>query len=176
MEKLGIKIKQLTGSFLEKNFRESYGLFFVRYGRINGLALSTLRKNLKLANARMFVTKNTVAQRLFNGLGKKDLNRFIEGPIAFVFFRDDPVAISKIIVDFAKEHENLIVEGGILYDSLLDRNSVSNLARLPSKEILLAQVVGGIKSPLSNLVFTLSGIIRKFAVALQQIKKNKERS
>jgi large subunit ribosomal protein L10 len=176
MEKLGSKIKQLTKKSIEKNLEESQGVFFIRYSGINGLDMNILRKGLKEAKGKLFVAKNSIARKLFEELGKNEAQKFVEGPIGFIYIKEDPVSISKILVDFIKDHEKLVIEGGLLQDKILDKNAIVKLSKLPSREVLIAQVVGGFKSPINNLVFVLSGILKKPVFAIQQIKKSKERS
>jgi large subunit ribosomal protein L10 len=176
MEKLGSRIRQITKKNISNNLEGAEGLFFVRYSGINGLGLNTLRKNLREAKGKLFVSKNSIARKLFDELGKTEAKKFIEGPIALIYIKEDPVRISKVLADFIKTNEKLIIEGGFLKDVLLDKESIIKLSKLPSREVLIAQVIGGFKSPINSLVFALSGILKKSVIVIQQIKKSKERS
>jgi len=176
MEKLGSRIKQITKKSISNNLEGAEGLFFIRYSGINGLGMNTLRKNLREVKGKLFVPKNSIARKLFDELGKTDAKKFIEGPIALIYIKEDPVKISKVLTDFIKTNEKLIIEGGLLQDKILDKDSIVRLSKLPSREVLIAQVIGGFKSPISSLVFALSGILKKSVIVIQQIQKNKERS
>ncbi len=176
MKKVGLLIKDLFTSRIEKDIKDSNAFFFLQYSGINGLSMNNLRKNLKQIDARLFITKNTVAKRLLEKMDKKDLIKFVDGPTAFVFAKEDIVSVSKVLVDFANENENLKLQGGFFQEKPIEKTTIVDIAKLPAKDVLIAQVVFGIKAPINNLVFVLSGIMKKFLVALEQIKKNKERS
>ncbi|MDP8260189.1 MAG: 50S ribosomal protein L10 [Candidatus Gygaella obscura] len=176
MKKVGLLIKDLFSSRIEKDIKKASAFFFLQYSGINGLAMNNLRKNLKKSNARLFITKNIVVKRLLEKMDKNDLIKFIDGPTAFVFANEDIVSVSKVLVDFSKENMNLKLQGGFFQEKELDKSTITDIARLPSKDVLIAQAVFGIKAPLNNLVFVLSGMLKKVLIVLDQIKQNKERS
>ncbi|MCM8763335.1 MAG: 50S ribosomal protein L10, partial [Candidatus Omnitrophica bacterium] len=93
---------------------------------------------------------------------------------SIIFVKDDPVVSAKVLYDFSKDHENLKLKGGLLKDRILDSQNIEMLAKLPSRNVLIAKTVGAIKSPLSSLVFVLEGNLRKLLCVLNEIKKKKE--
>ena len=135
--------------------------------------VTNLRKKLRKANAEFRIYKNTLTNIALQGGELKDLGPMLIGPNAFLFGFDDPVAPVKILADFIKENEKPSIKAGLLGKQLLDTASVNALAKLPSREILLAKVFGGMKSPISGLVNVLQGTIRKFVYTLVAIKEKK---
>ena len=86
---------------------------------------------------------------------------------------DNIVGLSKLLISYQKEYENFEIKGGVLEGNYIDSSQISELAKLPSKEELIAKTVGLIKGPLSGLVATLSNPINSFINVLNNIKKNK---
>jgi large subunit ribosomal protein L10 len=102
------------------------------------------------------------------------MDQFLPGPTAFAFSKEDPLASAKILTDFSREYPALNIKGGVFEKGTLDPEQVNLWATLPGREELLAKVAAGFKSPLSNLVFSLKGIITNFIYALEAIKEKKE--
>jgi large subunit ribosomal protein L10 len=90
-----------------------------------------------------------------------------------VFVKDEPVAVSQALCNFTKDHEQLKLEGGSLKDKILEKKDIESMSKLPSKEVLRAQVVGALNSPISGLVITLNQVLAKFVICLDQIKQKK---
>jgi len=100
----------------------------------------------------------------------------MSGPNGFTAVHEDPVAVAKVLKDFAKEkgNEALVIKGGILGDKVLEKEQLLALADLPPREVLLAQVVGTMAAPIQGLVTVLSGPARGLVTCLSQIKDQKE--
>ena len=90
-----------------------------------------------------------------------------------VFIKEEPVAVSKSLFEFVKEHEQLKIEGGSLKDKVLERSDIEAMSKLASKEVLRAQVVMTLNSPISGIVITLNQILAKFVYCIDQIKQTK---
>jgi len=173
MKKIGIIFKETSEKIIRNNLKESGSLFIVKYLGLSSPDVSSLRQALKDSRARLFVVKNTVARRALKDSGLDSIIKSIEGPCGFIFINDEPVDASKVLFNFAKDHEHLKLEGGVFKDRLLDKKDIEFLAKLPSKEGLRAQVVGALNAPLAKLVFVLNGNLRKLVVCLDQIKNKK---
>lgn len=145
----------------------------IKYSGISSPDLSTLRQNLKDSRATLFVVKNSVARRALKDAGLEILVKNIEGPCGLVFVKEEPVAVSKALYSFYKEHEALKVEKGYLKDRLLETKDIEAMSKLPSKEILRAQLVMALNSPIVKLVYVLKGSLRKFVYCLEQVKQKK---
>src|SRR5690606_40275853 len=102
------------------------------------------------------------------------LDPYLSGPSALAFAKEDPVATAKALSDFARESRVLEVRGGVLGGKPLGPDDVKALADLPPREVLLAQVVGGIQAPIAGFVFVLQGTLRKLVYALDAVRQKKE--
>ena len=111
----------------------------------------------------------------FKDTGFEGFAQFLQGPNAVAFSpAENPVSAAKVSVDFAKEHESLQIKAGIVDGKIIDKAEVKRLAELPSKEVLVAQVLGGLQGPIRGLATVLSGNISGLARALNQIREQKE--
>lgn len=133
-----------------------------------------LRKLLREKQIDLTVTKNTLLKIILNEKGITVAHDILSQPLALAFSYDDEVVISKEIFLFAKEHEVLGILGGILDEGFVSAEVIEKLAKLPSREELLAKAVGSIASPLSGLVNVLSGNIRGLVNVLMQYKTQQE--
>jgi large subunit ribosomal protein L10 len=132
-----------------------------------------LRRRSREAGVEFVVAKNTLTRRAADEAGVGDLSEFLVGPTALAF-SEDPVASAKLMAEFADRVESFVLKGGLLEGGrVLDEASVVALSRLPSREQLLAQVVGGISSPLTGLVTVLNNTIQGLVIALNQIAEQK---
>ncbi len=165
--------KELAKQFIE-NLINSKTTVIVDFKGMTVADINALRRELREHGIDMKVLKKTVAQVALDDQ-KIDLNvREMEGQLAFVYGGEDEVSAPKIINKFAKDNENLKILAGILEKKPLTQSETVALAKLPSKEELLAKVVGSLKSPVSGLVNTLSGNLRNLVYVLQAIKDKKE--
>jgi len=119
------------------------------------------------------VFKNTLAKRVLDELDLSEAVTYMDGPTVWAF-SEDPVAPAKIIKDFAKGVDVLRMQGGILEGRTISKEKLDQLADLPSREQLLAQVVGTIAMPLRNLVGTLEAVPRNMVNVVEAIRKKKE--
>jgi ribosomal protein L10 len=122
------------------------------------------------------VVKNSVARRAFKSSGLEPLVKNIEGPCGVVFIKDEPVAVSQALCNFAKEHEQLKLEGGSLKDKIIEKSDIEVMSKLPSKEALRGMVVVALNSPISGLVITLNQVLAKFVYCIDQIREKKRPS
>ena len=173
MKKLGLVFKEVSEKQIKDTLKDTSAVFVVKYSGLSSPALSNLRQGLRNSNANLFVVKNAVARRALRDSGLEPLLKNIEGPCGLVFVKEEPVASSKVLFEFLKEHEQLKIEGGYLKDKFLERNDIESLSRLPSKEVLRAQVVVALNSPIAGLVMTLNQVIAKFVYCIDQIKQKK---
>ena len=135
--------------------------------------ITVLRNKLFDANAQYSVVKNTLAFRAISEEGQERVKDVLNGPSSIIFGYGDVVAPAKIVVTFAKENEKPAVKGAIMDGRFMEPDEIKKLAMLPTKEVLIAKVVGGIKSPLVSLVNVLQGPMRKLVYALNEISKKK---
>ncbi|MFZ5559465.1 MAG: 50S ribosomal protein L10 [Patescibacteria group bacterium] len=131
--------------------------------------IQKLRRELKKAEAEYRVAKKTLMSLAIKKEKKDiDISQF-EGSLALVFGYKDPISIIKILANFAKTNENLKILGGIVEDKYLTPDEIKELAKIPSREELLAKLVWSIKSPITGLVNILEGNIRNLLGVLNVI-------
>lgn len=173
MKKIGLLVKETSESRIKNSYKISKGLIIVKYSGVSSPDMSSLRKTLRGAGANLFVVKNSIARRALKDLGIKDLISSVETPTAMIFFKDEPVDISKVLCTFRKDHEKLVLEGGFLAEKLLSRKDIETMSKLPSKDVLRAQVVMTLNAPISKLVIVLNRTLQQFVYCLDQIRQNK---
>jgi large subunit ribosomal protein L10 len=173
MKKIGLIVRETLEKRIKNYLQESNSVFIITYSKLSSPDLSLLRQMLRAAHANIFVAKNSVARRALKDSGFKDLLGLVQGPCGLVFIKAEPVAVSKILCNFSKDHEPLKLEGGFLEDKILGKKEIETIARLPGKEVLRAQLVTALNSPLSGLVCVLKQTLKKIVYCLDQIKQKK---
>lgn len=152
--------KQAILEKLQKNLETKQGFFFFDFKGINVKDLSALRAQLKSLGAKLQVAKKTLLQK---ALKEKNLPldaKKLEGEIAAVFVGDDLLTPLKAIFAFAKSHESMKVLEGYSESGVLTADMLKELSALPSKQELLARLVGSISAPLSGFANVLQGNIK----------------
>jgi large subunit ribosomal protein L10 len=145
----------------------SKGAILTDYRGFTVAEITELRKRLREQGAVYHVVKNTLFKRaLQDGEG---LVPYLEGPTAIAFALQDPVAPAKAILDFIREKRKGVVKAGFIEGVVYTEPQVGELSKLPSRDMLIAQVVGGIQSPITGLVGSLNGILSNFVYTLQAI-------
>jgi large subunit ribosomal protein L10 len=151
--------------------QESEAVFAVDYRGISVPQAAELRARLTEAGARFRVVKNTLTLLAADKAGAEELKELLEGPTAFTFVptEGDPALAAKAIATFRREHDVLEFKGGRMGGGVLSVEELQSLARLPAREVLNAQVVGMVASPITGLVRGLNQLIAGLASQLQQI-------
>lgn len=159
---------------LTDNFKNSKACVFADYRGLKVGEITQLRNKLYGAASTMKVIKNRIAKLALKKTGIQGLEGFFSGPTTMAWSTKDEVAPAKILVEFAKNNEKLVIKGGYLGGKVIDLNFVKALAALPSREALLAKMVGSIAAPATNLVGVLNAVPRKLVTALDAIKNKKQ--
>jgi len=176
MKKLGLLFRTTSENRIKNNIKESNNVFIIKYLGLSSPDLTTLRQQLKNYKAKLFVIKNSIAKRAIKNSLLEGLTQAIEGPCGLVFAKEEPVETSRVLYNFSREHGQLKLEGGILQDKVLSGEEIQRLARLPTKEVLRAQAVWALKSPITSSVMVLNQMLRKFVWCLEQIKQKRPQS
>jgi large subunit ribosomal protein L10 len=137
--------------------------------------MTQLRRRLRELGIEYKVVKNTLARFAAQRSGREELLSFFEGPVAIAFGSGDIIEPAKALADYIETSKaSMIIKGGFLPDRLLTKEEITTLSTLPSKEVLLARVVGGVQSPISALVSQLTspmmGIIAVLQARIQQLE------
>jgi large subunit ribosomal protein L10 len=134
-----------------------------------------LRNELRKANVEYKVVKNTLLEIASKGTDKEGLNPFYKGPTAIALSYDDPVAAAKVLSKFNKDATiPFKLKGGVLTGKAINVNDIQALADLPSREVLLAKMLGSMQAPASNFVRVLAAVPGGFVRALDAVRAKKE--
>jgi large subunit ribosomal protein L10 len=132
-----------------------------------------LRNKLRNANVDYKVVKNTLTRFAVKGTSYEELDPFLHGPTSLALTYGDPVSAAKVLSDYAKTNDKLEIKAGFVDGKVIDVKGVKILAELPSKEELIAKVLGGFNAPISGFVNVLNANLRGLAVALNAIAEKK---
>jgi large subunit ribosomal protein L10 len=144
-------------------------IFAVDYRGISVPQAAELRAKLREADASFKVVKNRLTKIAADKAGEERLAEFLQGPTALTFVRGDTAQAAKTITSFNKEHDVLTFKGGFMDTLVLDEDGFKSIARLPSRDVLNAQLAGVVASPLTGLVRGLGSMIQGLALQLGQI-------
>lgn len=166
--------KQEIVAEVTKNFQDAQTVVVTDYRGLNVAQVTKLRSELRQSGIEFKVVKNTLTKIAAKNAGVEGLETFLEGPTALAFGIEDPAAPAKILSKFAKDFKALEIKGGLVEGKVIDIDGVKALADLPSREELLAKVVGGMQAPLYGFANVLQGSLRNFVYVLEAIRKQKE--
>ncbi|HWD85546.1 MAG TPA: 50S ribosomal protein L10 [Solirubrobacteraceae bacterium] len=144
-------------------------VFAVDYRGITVTQVKDLRVRLRESDTQLRVVKNSLTERAADQAGTPELKSLLTGPTALAFVRGDAATAAKALSDANRALRVLAFKGGLMEGSVLSAEDLQSIARLPSREVLHAQLVGTIASPLSGLVRTLNALVSGLALQLGQI-------
>jgi large subunit ribosomal protein L10 len=139
---------------------KSVSLALAEYRGLSSNPPNPLRRQARDKGVYLHVLKNTLARRAVAGTPFEVASQWMVGPLIYGF-SEDAVAAAKVIADFAKTNDKLVVKGGAYAGKVLDANGVKSLAAIPSKEVLLAQLLGLMQSPISRLARVIAAVAEK---------------
>ena len=148
-------------------------VFVTEYRGLTVGSLADLRTSLRGVDAELKVYKNTLARLAANSAGIPSLAELLVGPSSLTFVRGDAAATAKVLREFAKTNNLLVIKGGSLGGSLLSSKDVEALADLPPREVLLAQFAGALQAPLVKTAGLLQALPRNFAYGLKALADQK---
>jgi len=134
---------------------------------------TALRNALRAAGVEYKVVKNTLTSLAMEANGLAGLNSFLNGPTAMAISTTDAVAPAKILSEYAKKFEKLELKAGMVEGKIINVDGIKALAELPSREVLIAQVLGGFNAPISGFVTVLNANLKGLVVALNAIAEQK---
>jgi large subunit ribosomal protein L10 len=160
-----------------RKFKSSKSIFLADFAGINVAETTKLRRSFRNANVQYFILKNTLAKRSLENAGIEGLNEMLKGMTAFAFSDDDAVAPIQVIKEFnkqvKKENKPLVIKGCVFEGRVFGPEQAEELSKLSNRSDLLAQFVGVLSAPMSNLVGALSGTGRKLVGVLESLKLQK---
>ena len=165
--------KQLVED-LHAKFEKSKIVILTDYKGLNVTKINELRRKLTDANIEYRVVKNTLLARASEDTDVAAVKDHFTGPTAIALSYDDPVAPAKVLADFAKDNDKLEIKIGVMAGKLLDVQAIKSLSELPSREVLLSQLLSVMNAVPTALVRALTNVPEKLLYALQAIKDQKE--
>jgi large subunit ribosomal protein L10 len=162
VEELGAKLKELNYMFLSE------------YSGMSVAQLTKLRRELRGVDAEFSVVKNSLLKIASEGTNAEALKDKFSGPNAIICINKEPTSAAKVIAGLSKEMPNLKLKAGYLGNRVISAEEIMKLATLPSREVLLAQLLGLLQGMPQRLVYVLSGNLNKLMWTLSAIKTQKE--
>lgn len=166
-----IQKKKLIDDLSDKIKRQK-SLIFTDITGVNVAQVSKLRRELRQAGVDYKVAKKTLIDLAFKQENQDFNLESLRGSLALAFGYDDPISSIKFLSKFTKENNKLKILGGIMEGKILTLNEIKELASLPSRDGLIALVVGGVKAPINRLVNVLQGNIRSLIGVLNALANN----
>ncbi|MBI4343264.1 MAG: 50S ribosomal protein L10 [Candidatus Omnitrophica bacterium] len=170
MAGLGRAVKTSIVDELAGELTKRPNLIVASFGRLKASEADVLRKQLRASQARLILISRRLGTRSVERLQMPGLAELLQGSIGFVLPGEDVMPVAKTVVEFSKSHdEQLVIRGAVIEGQVLDRKRVEQLASLPPKPVLLAQVVGVLESPMADVIFTVERLIADLVYGLEQL-------
>lgn len=165
--------KVLEVKNLSERFEKAKALIFTAFRGLKVSEITELRRKLRQNQSTLKVVKNRLVKRILKERGLEGLSGHFTDPTAIASSDADPVSPAKILVEFAKGHDKLVLKGGLMGTSLLSASDVETLARIPSREVLLSRALASMNAPATNFACALAAIPRKLVCAINAIREKK---
>ena len=172
---LSLEQKQAMVSEVSARLSGAQAVIVAEYRGLDVGRVTQLRAKARKSGLYLRVLKNTLARRAVQGTPFEKLSDQMVGPLMYGIARD-PVAGAKVLSEFAKDNEQLVIRGGALPNSLMSAKDVKALALLPSREELLAKLMGTMQAPVAKLVRTMNEVPGKFVRALAAVRDAREKA
>jgi len=169
-----LEAKKLVVADIKDKLSRAKGAILVDYRGLTVEEVTALRKQFREAGVEYKVLKNTLIQLAAKELDLSELDQYLEGPTAVAFGYNDPVIPAKILTEFIKKTKKMEIKGGLVEGKVIDNSGVQYLSDLPSREVLLAKLLGSMNAPISGFVGVLGGTLRSLLYTLNAIKEQKE--
>ena len=157
-----------------RRFRSNPSFFVVEYKGLTVKEMQQLRDQLREAGARLSVVKNTLLRRASKETDAEKVADLFTGPTALALCEGEPAPVAKIFTKVKKELPVLVVKGALVEGSPLTEEEIERLAKLPSREVLLAQLLGVLSAPMANLAGVLRQTQARLLHVLEAVREKKE--
>ncbi len=158
-----IEIKKGVVADIKQKFEKAQTAVLVDYRGLNVAEDTELRNQLRKAGVEYAVLKNTMINLAIKDMNLDDMKAHLEGPTAVAFGYEDAIAPAKILSEFVKKNKNMTIKCGMCDGAYLDEAGVQALANTPSREVLIAKIMGSMMSSVSKFVYALEAIRKKQA-------------
>lgn len=153
-----VELKQPVVQAIAEDVKDAASVVLVDYRGLTVAEDTELRKQLREAGIIYKVCKNTMMKRAFEGTEFAALDEHLEGPSAIAISKDDATAPARILCKFAKDAKALELKAGVVEGNVYDVAGLTELSKVPSREVLLSKLLGSIQSPITNLARVLNQI------------------
>ena len=160
-----LELKKQVVEDITKKFQDAKSVVIVNYSGLSVEQVTKLRAQCRAENVEYCVLKNTLVRRSLNDLKIEGLDEVLNGPSAFAFGMDDAVAPARVIDQFVEKTKTTAIEvkAGLLGAEVMDAKKIGELAKVPSREVLLARLLGSLQSSIAGFVRVLDAIAKKDA-------------
>lgn len=163
--------KEAVVEEMQSKLTKAVTVVLADYRGLNVGEVTELRKKLRDNGVEYRVVKNTLSSMAAKKANINGLDQFLTGPTALAFGYNDPVAVAKVLSEFAKTHKSLEIKGGLLNGEVIAASKVKALAALPSREELLARVAGSMAAPMTTFARLLGAPVRNLGYAIEGLRK-----
>jgi large subunit ribosomal protein L10 len=171
---LNLEQKQAVVAEVSEQLAKAQAVILAEYRSIPVKDMTDLRKKARSSGVYLRVLKNTLARRAVAETPFKGLSDKMVGPLAYGI-SSDPVAAAKVLQEFAKENEKFVIKGGAMPNLVMSPREVADLAKMPSRQELLARLLGTMQAPIAKFVRTLNEVPGKFVRTVAAVRDQKEK-
>ena len=172
---LSLEQKQAMVSEVAAKLKGAQSVIVVQYRGLDVGRVTQLRSKARKSGLYLRVLKNTLARRAVQGTPFEKLSEQMVGPLMYGISQD-PVAGAKVLSEFAKENEQFVIKAGAMPNAVMSAQDVKALAQLPSREELLAKLLGTMQAPVTKLVRTMNEVPSKFVRTLAAYRDSKDKA
>lgn len=172
---LNLEQKQAMVAEVAAKLAAAQAVIVAEYRGLDVGKVTQLRARAKKSGLYLRVLKNTLARRAVQGTPFEKLSDKLVGPLMYGI-APDPVAVAKVLSEFARENEQFVIRGGAMPNNVMSEKDIKALALLPGREELLAQLLGTMQAPMAKLARTLNEVPGKFARTLAAYRDSKEKA
>lgn len=158
MSKEIMEAKQQVVSEIAENFKSAQSTIIAEYRGMTVAEMTELRRALRAENVGFKVYKNKLAQRAADQEGMSELNEYLVGPNAIAFGHEDAVAPARILAEFAKKHEALVIKAGYVEGKFLPQEEVMEVAKLPNREGMYSMLLACLKEPVAKVARVIQAV------------------
>ncbi len=162
--------------YLRDSFGKASAVIFADYKGVTSEEMNLLRRSLRAKNVQLKVAKNNLVRVALKGTPKEQAVDKLAGPTVTAFAFGDPVEMAKTLAEFAKKVEAFSIKEGFLGDQVVSEAEIKQLATLPSREVLIAQMLSVMNGPIRNFACVLNAVQRDFTRVLQAVADKKGQS
>lgn len=173
MERIGKILRAELVKDIKQGIGNNKSVFLLGFSALSSSDMDSLRKDLRRSGMHLYVSKNRISKIALKEFNQEKLLENVNSQTAFAWGNADSAEISKILIKFSKNREAFLIHGGILDGALLNKEQVKRLASLPSKDVLRAQLLQMMLSPLTRFAGALNAKSRDLLSILKQLSEKK---